>query len=714
MEESKLSPATAAVTRSGKPRQRSAIACRRCHTRRVKCNAAESGIPCTNCERAQIACQLIESKRGRKRTTASVPPSAPDPSSAGNNGTPKLMQFNHPLPTFSPEGTPSQTSSRGFELLPTRERVRSNSEGPETLYAQVLENAGDTPECPSLMKPGGQVVYLGETFNLTYLLHQTNPQSRQPVPKLHVVLPIHPKKGPTNQGPNCDDFTMDLLQRQEAFTLPHLNICRELFRVYFLYVHPHYPILDRREFAYRYSHLSNPPSWLLLQAVLFMGAGHCDVSVLKEVGFKSRYEARLTLFKRTKALYDADHETDKQTIVQSLFLMSFWWNSPTDQKDTWHWLGNSISLALTMGMHRSTRHSDMSLSQQRLWKKIWWSLFAEDKHAAAALGRPVHIRLRDCDVEKLEEVDFEEEPAPDPAIFGVQQRVDILYVLFLSELSKIVERIIEKSFNAHAKTPGPEVDTLQLCEEDLQKWETSLPPELHLSRHSECVWTGMLHIAHSWFRILTHRTRKPEEGRSSRDVAMNAADRIARIIDDVLSTSRINQCPIHVIPALFAAMGMHTVNICSGDPIREQLGSVKIRLSMIALRELQSTWPVSGWIFLLFMKIIRRIRDTDEDPSKSNSETADSVVQAETPSMVDAHIIMQPNVKPPVVLQPHLLAHQHHNIIGWENQDMAMPVDFSTDWSGIHDTDLCLDPEFGFMIGTPRTATPRAPRQNFQ
>ncbi|KAK2783070.1 hypothetical protein FQN52_006537 [Onygenales sp. PD_12] len=713
METDAASPAPNGVTRSGKPRQRSAIACRRCHTRRVKCNAADSGIPCVNCTRAGTVCQLIESKRGRKRAVSSLPPSIPDGARAAPNIQTKLPPFDPDSPIRSVgDGSLSQTSN--LDIVPNQERIRSHSEGPETLYAQVLENAGGSPERPSLMKPGGQVVYLGETFNLTYLLQQTNPKSSQPVRKLHVVLPLHAKRDPSYQPPNCDAVTLDLLRRQDAFTIPDLRICRELFRVYFKYVHPHYPILDRRDFACRYADPSNPPSYLLLQAVLFMGSGHCDVSVLEDAGFKSRYDARLALFKRTKALYDLDHESDKLTICQSLFLMSFWWNSPTDQKDTWHWLGNAISLALTMGMHRSTRNSDMSLKDQRLWKKIWWALFTEDKHAAAALGRPVHIRLRDCDVERLEDSDFEEEPAPDPGIFGVQERVDVLYNQKLTELAMIVERIIEKSFNAHVKTLAAQTDTLELCEELLQDWERHLPPELHLSRSSEYLWTGMLHIAHSWFRILTHRSRTPENPsspsrRTSHQVAMNAANRMVRIIEEVLSSSTINQCPIHVIPALFAAMGMHTVNICSGDPIREQLGSVKIRLSMIALRELQQTWPVSGWIFLLFTKIIRRIRDTDDGPPVNQSAMTDPAVQAETPGIDNTR--MHPLES--MFMQPHLQITPEGNMIGWDPQGVSMPLNFSTDWSNI-DGDLCLDPEFDFMIGTPRTSTPRIPRSNFQ
>ncbi len=392
---------------------------------------------------------------------------------------------------------------------------QDGGEGPEMLYAQMLENdkSHSNKQQRKLMKPGGQVVYLGETSNLTYLLHH---DEREDCKRLHYPLPIEVAKSSIFPEKDSDDGR-NLLQLQGAFDLPSSRVCLELFKTYFEHVSPHYPIIDRVLFLFQYAIPRSPPSWLLLQAVLFMvssfgsvsfgylkngstinllttnsqqAAGHCEEALLKEAGFKSRYDARLTLFRRTKALYDADHEEDKVTIIQAVFLMSFWWATPVDSKDTWHWLGIAISLALTIGMHRSTKDSCMSLKDQRLWKRIWWSLFTEEKHAAAALGRPVHIRLSDCDVEQLETSDFDGEPSGFGASFSVGlPKVLIAYPILLTRLSKIVERIIEKS------SPTAQTNTLELCEGMLQVWEAGLPDVLRLSSENDTIWPNMLHIA---------------------------------------------------------------------------------------------------------------------------------------------------------------------------------------------------------------------------
>lgn len=186
-----------------------------------------------------------------------------------------------------------------------------------------------------------------------------------------------------------DNDTNLLLHCLGAFSLPSPDIILDLFQAYFSFFHRHYPILDRIVIAEHYRPRDGhaPPSPLLRQSVLFTAAGHCDDTVIDQLGLGDRLTCRRILFRRAKALGDADHEHDKPTLVQATFLMSFWWEKPTDQKDTWHWLGVSISLAVTIGTHRDTSNSGLSVTDQKMWRRIWWSLFTEDKHAAAAMSR---------------------------------------------------------------------------------------------------------------------------------------------------------------------------------------------------------------------------------------------------------------------------------------------------------------------------------------
>jgi len=233
----------------------------------------------------------------------------------------------------------------------------------------------------------------------------------------------------------------------------------------------------------------------------------------------------------------------------------------------------------------------------------------------------------------------------------------------------------------------------------------------------------------SWFRILTHRTKAPEDpSKPSRDsahqVAMVASNQMVRIVEDLLASNAIQHCPIHIIPSLFAAMCMQAVNIQSRDVVLQQLASVKLKLCMIALRELQSSWPVSGWIFLLFTKIVRRIRDQDETPApdrstgQSNGTSTNVLIQ---PAHNNVPPLNPPNVMPSGTMHSSHLQQPNPGssrvptyqpaptpgYIPWEAQNLAsMPLNFSTDWSAVRDEDLWLIQDFDFMGNMPRMDQP--------
>lgn len=282
-----------------KPRQRASIACQSCNSRRVKCNAATVGLPCSNCQRAGgRECKLIESKRGKRKSkaTSSAPAAGSNPALvgidniangaiAGKDGQDEPREeasrpdsslfgarniaeaITKDAGAVTPNMAPEEDSTGGKpENADSNEQ--DGGEGPEMLYAQMLENdkSHSNKQQRKLMKPGGQVVYLGETSNLTYLLHH---DEREDCKRLHYPLPIEVAKSSIFPEKDSDDGR-NLLQLQGAFDLPSSRVCLELFKTYFEHVSPHYPIIDRGLFLFQYAIPRSPPSWLLLQAVLFM------------------------------------------------------------------------------------------------------------------------------------------------------------------------------------------------------------------------------------------------------------------------------------------------------------------------------------------------------------------------------------------------------------------------------------------------------------
>ena len=118
----------------------------------------------------------------------------------------------------------------------------------------------------------------------------------------------------------------------------------------------------------------------------------------------------------------------------------------------------------------------------------------------------------------------------------------------------------------------------------------------------------------SWFRILAHRSviekaSSIPSSASTQQKAIKAANRMVQLVESLLTSGKIQHCSVLIIPALFAAMSMLVSMMRSGNKISQQVAYAKCNVCMIALHELQGSWPISGWIILLFEKIVRGIQE---------------------------------------------------------------------------------------------------------
>ncbi|KAI5285087.1 hypothetical protein KEM54_000842, partial [Ascosphaera aggregata] len=204
-----------------------------------------------------------------------------------------------------------------------------------TTSQPVPPDSGDSGnlagQYPSFMKPkfarapireAGRVAYLGESSNLSLLVHDKHGLSDV----VHYPLPDD-IRGPRARLCDLDNLEIDILHQRGAFLLPPRSLCDELVEAYFTWVAPVVPIINRSRFMRRYHDPKNPPSLLLLQAILLAGCRVCTNPQLMDAG-GSTTPAAMTFYKRAKALYDANYEDDRVTIVQALVLMGWYWEGP--------------------------------------------------------------------------------------------------------------------------------------------------------------------------------------------------------------------------------------------------------------------------------------------------------------------------------------------------------------------------------------------------
>lgn len=183
--------------------------------------------------------------------------------------------------------------------------------------------------------------------------------------------------------------------------------------------------------------------------------------------------------------------------------MTYWYETPDDQKDTWHWMGVSLSLAHTIGLHRDPSNSGMGPRRKQLWKRIWWSTYTRDRLIALGMRRPMRVKDDDCDVPMLTLDDFEFKKFP-PEVLNMLGECELLtnteyqrhLAMMFVEKAKLclcVSHVLSAQYSVLSHRFGGTTETtmmlvpkkseagtiqVQKCDEELEQWHANLPSEI--------------------------------------------------------------------------------------------------------------------------------------------------------------------------------------------------------------------------------------------
>lgn len=231
--------------------------------------------------------------------------------------------------------SPSIENPAGYDV--TRETTEFNSHTQNGMPitslsdAQAVQQASHNSHFAHFMKPkfarapikeAGRVAYLGESSNLSLLVHDRHGTTDV----VHYPLPDS-VRGSRARLTELDSLELEILDKRGAFLLPPRPLCDELVDAFFKWVAPVVPVINQGRFMQRYRDNKSPPSLLLLQAMLLAGSRVCTNPQLMDAN-GSTTPAAMTFYKRAKALYDANYEDDRVTIVQALVLMGWYWEGP--------------------------------------------------------------------------------------------------------------------------------------------------------------------------------------------------------------------------------------------------------------------------------------------------------------------------------------------------------------------------------------------------
>ncbi|RCK55270.1 Cutinase transcription factor 1 alpha [Candida viswanathii] len=617
-------------------RPRGSRACTVCRSRKVRCDA-EIHIPCTNCITFGCECILPEAKKrgnqsgeskAKRQKTQPKDKAVPTAASTKKKATTTTTTENGDEDGTPPEKTSSSRSAKSPDLVtPAKESETSNhtSSNHTSSTAEPIINISQVSVPPSLTstyknRPSMHKKELLDSkakTALTFLGLSSIGVVPQRAGENHVELTTDVFD---TSDIKLDSVELEILKMRGAFLLPSKELSLELINAYFEHVHPLMPVINRSLFMKKFNDPSDNPSLMVLHAVLLLGCRASKNPLLLDSNGTNDL-ASITFFRRAKALYETNYESDPVSIIQTLILIGSYWDGPEDvTKNSFYWTRVAVGLAQGFGFQRDVSKShQLMVSEKKIWRRIWWCLFEKDRNVAIAFGRPVVIDLNDCDVPMLTVDDFDE---TDPEL-GITDPYPVnetqaLYFIHLVKLAEITGIIIKHQYSVKSETMKRRnaFSIIEHCDMLMGIWFTNLPSKLVFSLADNLThnFFACLLNAQYYNRLyLIHRSNLIRMARSSSTnpnnykypswgISFQSARMISIISKILMDKDLIQFVPVMYVYIAFSALVMLIYHVDSANSVIAATASDSLFVSRAVLRELQKAWPIAGVLLKLFDK----------------------------------------------------------------------------------------------------------------
>ncbi|EAW17083.1 Zn(II)2Cys6 transcription factor [Aspergillus fischeri NRRL 181] len=616
--------------RTQRSRKRASVACQSCHVRKVRCSLPQTGRPCANCSLDDVSGVPRVSKRANAV-------SSPSNGNAAVQSTPLEGSSFPPGPERL--GASEDLSVRSGQT-PTALSIDETGDGTETPYHPFNEhfshhNGGGT----------GTSQPVGDTADKCYSPLYGDPRGVglvvdicEPEPRNKSGHFLVPRIGPTHM----DQETMDYLCRKGVFDLPTPSVCEMIIRTYFHYVHPFFPVVDARSFLNMFENVRNEVSVHLLWSMFLAAANFADDSILKAANFSCRKEMKRAMYIRAKALYDAEYERRKITLIQAVLLTGFWYSDTEDRTGPWHWNGVAIGLCQTIGLHRQPntgrKHSKaISMSDSRIWRQIWWSCFYREAWFSAGMGRPMRINLADCSTPMPDTKDLDNLLAGIPESIQrkyLPESTEVLSKLWTELLALTVSLAKILSWQNRAERMRPSRSEIQHMDDNVRQYYSrkghaiahthSHVVSLH-AYHLELYLESVILILYRQFLFDKPETNSPVESadewtstvvRRTRDAATNTN----KILGDMIGADMISSAQAMVCIALVPALQIHLLDTTSEKQLVRRMGCHNLEFCMMIIEELKTVYFGAEILSRMFTKAKSRLYNQTVAPATTPRE----------------------------------------------------------------------------------------------
>lgn len=589
-------------------RKRSSKACEPCRTSKLKCDVAESGPPCSRCRLRSAGgegqCRLIPSKRGRRSQVTTSRLTRRSTVTAEEQNHQRAMASECPPSTNT---TPFQGStvvagtSQPTSLIEDADQATmppSKLSSWKTAFESILRaSRRGTPT-------SGPPMFIGASFPLAAMLRRQGYRHHQ-IPQAE-----HDQQSRSSGSADLTHDAKTFLESTGCLGLPPKTCVNALLPIFLEKFCPIYPIIDHEDFSIKQRNGSLP--LILVHAICGTAASFCSLAQLTPLGFSSREEARETFYRRAKYLFDFKYERDRITLLQTCILLSFWPSvGPQDIWSTYHWIGFAVSLAESMGLHRSLGDIDIPARTKSLLKRIWWVLVFRDAFGAILFGRPLRIDESQCDADVLSVDDLKNNETTDPnRISSKPAHMDESYFVHATTLIMLLRPIYRHRVRPRSNVLGYSFD-VDGYKHALFEWQAALPHDVVFrdGLFSSPLSAKVLSVLHHITTLLLASLAESMPSRTGVDIAgapenSSSLSKDARASADsilAIGSSITTQDQLTLVPQeLFIGIFLSAVTIVQHNDISTGLVASQMETFQLVFHQIKEYWRPAVWIMHMF------------------------------------------------------------------------------------------------------------------
>lgn len=292
---------------------------------------------------------------------------------------------------------------------------------------------------------------------------------------------------------------------EASLVLPRRREADRLIDLYWRYVDPLYPFLDRQTWVPSYEALfagdvGDSPSDSSVDDRVFVSTlnvifalstqlsegfpsqQQLDSSQQQQLAKQRERQCQIYFSRAQTTLQSCMWETGTLETVQFLLLASQYLQSTNNPHQTWMVVGSTIRTAQSLGLHLPETAMDIQDHQRELRRRLWHGCVLMDRMVSVTHGRPVMISNELCTMVPLPQCTS----ASTPQTPGQPAAPSLSFFIKSVKLYEIINQAISAFYSASAHeqhppgstTPTSEKDDLAMLlklDEDLLEWERSLP-----------------------------------------------------------------------------------------------------------------------------------------------------------------------------------------------------------------------------------------------